>query len=256
MDSFHEQLVVRKNNSKHIAKLVIYLMLIFAVPAIFMVLGIYDIGTRYFVIVAICAFFFAVYGSYYLMTGMYTEYEYAVTNSNITIDKITAKRSRKRIISVDIKKFNTLRRLADADVQGKSYRKFFRASVTESGEDVYAAEMHLDKFNGDCLLLFSPDEATLDAMKPYLRTNVKAELFKAGAFGKGKSAKAAKAEAAEKKEAPAKIEKKTDLKKEETPKPEKAADLKKEETPTPTENKTASSQKPSNGGSTKKKKKR
>ena len=201
MDSFHEQLVVRKNNGKHVAKLVVYLLLIFAVPAIFLLLGIYDIGTRYFVIVAVCAFFFAIYGSYYLVTGMYTEYEYAVTNSNITIDKIIAKRSRKRIISVDIKKLNTLRKLKDAELYGKNFRKYFNASVTENGDDVYAAEMHLEKFNGDCLLLFSPDEKTLEAMKPYLRTNVKAELFRSGAFGKGaKTAKADKKPALEKKQ--------------------------------------------------------
>ena len=158
MDSFNEQLVVRKNTGKHVVKLVVLLLLIFSAPAIFFLLGVNGIGTRYFVIVAVCAFFFAVYGSYYLVTGMYVEYEYAVTNSNLTIDRITAKRSRKRIISVDIKKLNTLRKLKDAELSGKNFRKYFNASVTENGDDVYAAEMHLEKFNGDCLLLFSPDE--------------------------------------------------------------------------------------------------
>lgn len=176
MDTFVEQLVVRKNNGKHIAKLIVYMLLIFSVPAIFLLLG--NLWNRYFIIVAVCAFLFGVYGSYYLVTGLYTEYEYAVTNSNITIDKIIAKRSRKRIISVDIKRFNTLRKLADADISGKSYKKVFMASVTEKGDDVYAAEMHLDKFSGDCLLLFSPDEKTMNAMKPFLRTNIKTELFK------------------------------------------------------------------------------
>ncbi len=187
MDSFTEQLVIRKNNSKHIMKLIIYLLLIFTVPAVLMLMGLNGIGTHYFVIVAVCAFLFAVYGSYYLVTGMYVEYEYAVTNSNLTIDRITAKRSRKRIISVDVKKLNTLRTLKNAELDNKSFKKIFKASVTENGSDVYAAEMHLDKFGGDCLLLFSPDEKTLNTMKPYLRTNVKAELLKAGVFKSGSS---------------------------------------------------------------------
>lgn len=182
MDTFCEQLVVRKNNARHILKLVALLLLIFTVPAIFVLLG--NVWNRYFIIVAICAFLFGVYGSYYLITGMYTEYEYAVTNSNITIDKIIAKRSRKRIISVDIKKFNTFRKLKEADIGKKSYRKIFQAGITENGDDVYAAEMHLDKFGGDCLLLFSPDEKTIAAMKPFLRTNIKAEMFKSGAAAK------------------------------------------------------------------------
>ncbi len=176
MDTFVEQLVVRKNTSKHIIKLIVYILLIFLAPAFMVLLG--YIWNAYFFIVAICAFLFGVYGSYYLVTGLYVEYEYAITNSNITIDKISAKRSRKRIISVDIKKFNTLRKLKDSDISGKSYKKVFEASVTPNGDDVYAAEMHLDKFGGDCLLLFSPDQKTIDAMKPFLRTNIKAELFK------------------------------------------------------------------------------
>ncbi|MBQ1388673.1 MAG: hypothetical protein IIY78_03510 [Clostridia bacterium] len=195
MDLFNEQLVIRKNNSKHIMKLIIYLMLIFTVPTVLFFMGLNGIGTRYFVVVAVCAFLFGIYGSYYLVTGLYVEYEYAVTNSNITIDKITAKRSRKRIISVDIKKLNTLRTLKDADIDHKSFKKIFKASVTETGNDVYAAEMHLDKFGGDCLLLFSPNEKTLNTMKPFLRQNVKAELIKAGVF---KSASAGKTQPKEK----------------------------------------------------------
>ena len=209
MDTFVEQLVVRKNNAKHIAKLIIYLLLIFSAPALFVLLG--NIWNRYFIIVAVCAFLFGVYGSYYLVTGLYVEYEYAVTNSNITIDKITAKRSRKRIISVDIKKFNTLRKLSDADLAGKNYKKFFKASVTEDGDDVYAAEMHLDKFRGDCLLLFSPDEKTINAMKPYFRTNVKADLIKSGVISTAK--KEHKSAAKSDNKASAKPEKKSEAEK-------------------------------------------
>lgn len=192
MDTFCEQLVIRKNNTKHILKLVVQLLLIFTVPAIFVLLG--NMWNRYFIIVAICAFLFGVYGSYYLITGLYTEYEYAVTNSNITIDKIIAKRSRKRIISVDVKKFNTLRKLKEADIGKKSYKKVFQAGMTENGDDVYAAEMHLDKFGGDCLLLFSPDEKTILAMKPFLRTNIKSEMFKSSAAAKKTNSKKKSAE--------------------------------------------------------------
>ena len=176
MDNFTEELVVRKNTHKDIAKLVVYLLCIFSLPAIFLLLG--SAVNGYFVIVAIVSAFFGLYGSYYLVTGLYKEFEYAVTNSNITIDKVTAKRSRKRIISVDIKRFNTLRKFKDSDFDKKRYQKIFNASITPDGDDVYGAEMHLDKFGGDCLLLFSPGEKTLEAMKPYLRNNIRAEMFK------------------------------------------------------------------------------
>ena len=171
MDNFTEQLVVRQNTARDWIKTSIYLLCLFIIPAVFVLLGV--TVNFYFIIVAVCAFFFVCYASYYLLTGMYLEYEYAVTNSNITIDKIIAKRNRKRIISVDIKKFNTLKKLNESDFGKNNYKKVFKASITPNGDDVYGAEMHLEKFNGECLLLFSPDEKTLAAMRPYLRASVK-----------------------------------------------------------------------------------
>lgn len=171
MDIFNEQLVVKQNTAMDKIKITVYLLGIFLIPAIFILLGV--TVNFYFIIVAICAFFFACYASYYLLTGMYLEYEYAVTNSNITIDKVIAKRNRKRIISVDIKKFNTLKKFNESDFNKKSYKKVFKASITPNGDDVYGAEMHLDKFNGECLLLFSPNEKTLEAMRPYLRATAR-----------------------------------------------------------------------------------
>lgn len=176
MDTFTEELVVKKNTHKDIAKLIAYLLGILSIPAIFILLGVTVNG--YFIIVAICAAFFAIYASYYLVTGLYKEFEYAVTNSNITIDKVIAKRNRKRVISVDIKRFNTLKKFKDSDFDKKNYHKIFNASITPDGDDVYGAEMHLDKFGGECLLLFSPSEKTMDAMKPYLKNTIKAEIFK------------------------------------------------------------------------------
>lgn len=176
MDTFTEQLEKRQNTGKDITKLVIYLLAIFAIPAIFILLGV--TVNFYFIIVAVCAFFFCIYGSYYLVTGLYVEYEYAVTNSNITVDKILGKRTRKRIISVDLKRFNTFAKLKDTDISKKSYRKIFKASITPDGDDVYAAEMHLDKFGGECLLLFSPNQKTLDAMTPYLKNTIRIALKK------------------------------------------------------------------------------
>lgn len=170
MDTFTEQLVVRQNTAQDKIKMTVYLLCLFIIPAVFVVLGV--TVNFYFIIVAVCAFFFVCYASYYLLTGMYLEYEYAVTNSNITIDKVIAKRNRKRIMSVDIKKFNSLKKLNESDFD-KKYKKVFKASVTQHGDDVYGAEMYLEKFGGDCLLLFSPNEKTLSAIRPYLKTTIR-----------------------------------------------------------------------------------
>lgn len=235
MDTFTEELVVKQNTQKDIAKLVVYLLGIFTVPAIFILLGV--TVNAYFIIVAICAAFFAIYGSYYLVTGLYKEFEYAVTNSNITVDKVIAKRNRKRVISVDIKRFNSLKKFKDSDFAKKDYRKIFKASITPDGDDVYGAEMHLEKFGGECLLLFSPGEKTLDAMKPYLKNTIKAEMFKNSA--KKSSSKKSTAE----------LNKKSDVKTADKAENSKAAASQPSEKSKPENNKAESGNNNKSGGS-------
>ena len=177
-DRYTEQLEKRQNTPNDTIKAVLSLVGVFTVPFIFIILGVFV--NFYFIVVAVCAFFFAVYGSYYILNGLYVEYEYTVTNSNITVDKVIGKSRRKMIMSVDLKKFHTLAKLKDVDINSNKYEKIFRASVTPDGDDVYAAEMHLDKFGGNCLLLFSPNEKTMDAMIPYLKNTIKISLRNSG----------------------------------------------------------------------------
>jgi len=177
-DRYTEQIEKRQNTPKDTLKVVLELVGVFTIPFIFIILGVFV--NFYFIVVAVCAFFFAVYGSYYILNGLYVEYEYTVTNSNITIDKILGKSRRKMIMSVDLKKFNTLAKLKDTDIESKKYEKIFRASITPNGDDVFAAEMHLDKFGGDCLLLFSPNEKTLESMMPYLNNTIRIGLRNSG----------------------------------------------------------------------------
>ncbi|MBQ1516797.1 MAG: hypothetical protein IIZ46_01140 [Clostridia bacterium] len=177
-DRYTEQLEKRQNTPKDTIQTVLSLIGVFTVPFIFIILGVFV--NFYFIVVAVCAFFFAVYGSYYILNGLYVEYEYTVTNSNITVDKVIGKSRRKMIMSVDIRKFNSLAKLKNADIESKKYEKIFRASITPDGDDVFAAEMHLDKFGGDCLLLFSPNEKTLESMLPYLKNTIRISLRNSG----------------------------------------------------------------------------
>ena len=48
------------------------------------------------------------YGLWWLLTSLNIEYEYSVTNGDIDIDQITAKRKRKRIVSVSGAKIESL----------------------------------------------------------------------------------------------------------------------------------------------------
>lgn len=97
MDHYNEQLVRKQTEASDTAKrvligagtvilsaAVIFAMLLFAFPMLLIIVfGIF-------------------YLSWFLLSGTVTEYEYIVTNSDLDIDKITGKRKRKRLITVNL----------------------------------------------------------------------------------------------------------------------------------------------------------
>ncbi|MBE6831798.1 MAG: hypothetical protein E7519_16480 [Ruminococcaceae bacterium] len=113
---------------------------------------------------------------YYLISSRSLEYEYSVTNSDITIDKIISRRSRKKVISVDAHDIEALGRYRKEDHQKQSYSARFNASEYENGRDAwYLAARHPQK--GRILVLFSPSEKVLAAIKPFLSRQVAVNAF-------------------------------------------------------------------------------
>ena len=55
-----------------------------------------------FILIVTCA---VLYGAYFLITNQSVEYEYAVTNDEMDVDKIIAKRKRVHLITVSTKTF-------------------------------------------------------------------------------------------------------------------------------------------------------
>ena len=98
------------------------------------------IGTAAVLLAAVFMFFAMIFGFYsltilavlslfggvWLLGGMNVEYEYIVTNNEMDIDKITGKRKRKRMITVDLSNaedfipFGTDNTAADATVHASS----------------------------------------------------------------------------------------------------------------------------------------
>ena len=97
MDSYCEQLVAKTRTSGDIAKAVITILISLLLAAGFgyLIMWIGLIG------LLLAAGSIAL--GFWLVTGMGVEYEYIITNDEMDIDKITGKRKRTRMITVDIK---------------------------------------------------------------------------------------------------------------------------------------------------------
>lgn len=167
MDVFVEQLVKKPSNGKTLALKLLIGFGVFVVSAFCLYLMLIGIVAALLLIAA------AVYGGYFLISGLNSEYEYIVTNGEIDIDKIIAQRKRKRLITAKPSKFEAFGKLADAaPVSGITVVEA-GGIPDEAAEDHYIDFTH-DNF-GKVRLIFTPTERTIEAIKPFLPRAVRVE---------------------------------------------------------------------------------
>lgn len=167
MDVFVEQLVKKPADGKTLALkiLIAFGVILVSLFCLYLML----IG----IVLALLLIFAAIYGGFYLISGLNAEYEYIVTNGEIDIDKIIAKRKRKRLITAKPSKFEAFGKLADAaPVSGITVVEA-NGIADEEAEDYYIDFTH-DSF-GKVRLIFTPTERTLEAVTPFLPRPVKVE---------------------------------------------------------------------------------
>ena len=105
MDTFFEQIVPVKKTAKDY-------FLLFGIWLAALILSFLVIS---FLLTTVFVFSFTIaglifYGAFLLSKRLFIEYEYIVTNGTLDIDKIIAKSSRKRMISIEIKDISSIER--------------------------------------------------------------------------------------------------------------------------------------------------
>jgi len=112
-----------------------------------------------------------IYGVYYFVTALNTEYEYALTGSELDVDCITAKRKRKRLVSVDCKKFEIVAPVNEGDYMA-DYRmyKVLDYAGNKMSQNCYFAAYEQNGIK--TCLMFEPTEAMLRGMKKYIPDKV------------------------------------------------------------------------------------
>lgn len=105
-------------------------------------------------------------GAGYLMSKLSKEYEYALTNNEIDIDVIYNKNSRKRVITIDMKKINIMASIKDENHSGEINKpglKVINASDNANDESTYAIITESEKV-GLCKVLISPNDTLLNEL--------------------------------------------------------------------------------------------
>ena len=151
MDIFAEQIVERKRRGKDFAIIaVIVLGAILLSLLLTLLLGAYSF-------VFVCGAWF---GAYWLITRGQIEYEYIITSTVLDIDKIMAKRSRKRLFSIDLKEAERFMPIENMPATNEKV-----IDVTPNGieDGVYGIDL---RENGQVKrVLFKPNKKILDSAK-------------------------------------------------------------------------------------------
>ena len=173
-DVFVEYMIKRKKGAKDwalllgavvLAVVLVWLSFLAAVAVNFPIIP-------YFVIIA-CG-----YGLYWVWTQSSLEFEYSFTNGDITVDKIIAKRKRKRVVSFDAKNVELIGEVGENTVKaGSEVKTVYRTGVLASGQGGWYIVYSRDGGSSKSMLLFSPNEKFIQALKPFLPARVRLDAF-------------------------------------------------------------------------------
>ncbi|MDQ2087700.1 DUF6106 family protein [Herbivorax sp. ANBcel31] len=161
MDLFVEKIVERKKNIfDYMLIFSIFFFSLFLASLILLVIGIDVISAGLLIVLA--------YLAYYLISLRKVEYEYAITNGELDIDKIVAQRRRKRVFSAKCRDFDVFGKL-DSEKYNDEVRETpqkIKAVTSMNSEDVY---FFTANYKGSkVLVFFEPDERMLKSLKPYI----------------------------------------------------------------------------------------
>lgn len=165
MDIFMEKIVKKRKDIKD--NLLSVAIIFGALILIFIALNVQVLaGVGLFIVVGIG------YVAYLLLTSRNIEYEYAVTNGDLDIDKIIAQRKRKRIFSANCKNFEIVARVKSHHYtqQYRNFKNKIDCSSFIENDDVYFVVLQYK--NEQTILYFEPTEKMLNSFKTFIPRKV------------------------------------------------------------------------------------
>ncbi|MCL2089080.1 MAG: hypothetical protein FWH14_06325 [Oscillospiraceae bacterium] len=164
-DVFFEQIVPKRPEKKDAVKGVLILLGTLAVFSLLLFLAAFMRELAPLIILAALGVF---YLGVLLYRNLSVEFEYIITNGELDVDKIIAKRKRKRILSVNVKTFDARGSFSkDEQLRERYDTKIFACSHIDDTENMYAIFSH--KTFGKTLLVITPNQKIEENIKRYVR---------------------------------------------------------------------------------------
>jgi hypothetical protein len=178
MDVFLEYMVKKKKSSRDILNIALFVFGAIVVSYLGLAIGnlLKNQGIGLLIVAA------GWYGMYYFTSLLNIEYEYAVTNGELDIDKIMGQKKRKRIITVKPKNIELLAHVNDERFQNQYNNPNLKAIDVSSGNvDVENIYFIIFSKDGQKLrIVFEPTDKMLKSFKQHSPQNVFLPLGKEG----------------------------------------------------------------------------
>lgn len=183
MDVFVEQIVRRKKTNADVTKqslilattVILILICIFYSPLIIVYFNSIGFGA-----IGMLAFLGAIvgigYGGFRLVISFDIEYEYIFTNGELDIDKVIAKRERKRLLTVEVKTIIDFGSV-NQEVVDKNYDNRVHAYSDYTNNNTCYATFESATL-GKTILIFNPNEKLYGRIKETLSPALKRKLEK------------------------------------------------------------------------------
>lgn len=117
-----------------------------------------------------------VYFGYFFITRRSVEFEYSLTNDTFDVDKIIAKRTRKRLISTSVRNFDDFGPYHPEEHAQKQYEKKYFSCSSQKADDLWYF-VAKGSNEGNTLVVFNGSERLLQAIKEQLPRQMYQEFF-------------------------------------------------------------------------------
>lgn len=180
MDNYYEQIVKKRFTTLQMNTIILGLILdIVSIVLCIVFSGIISV----LIPVSLILLGVGVWLVIYLIRNTKIEYEYTFVMGEMRIEKIKNQSKRKKIAAFDVKDIDDIgkflnRETGEKNINLKSFPNVLHVEENETKDDTYYVVIH-DKLKGNhALLIFTPNETTLQKLRPYLSVELKKKFLK------------------------------------------------------------------------------
>ncbi len=173
MDNFYEQLVVKNETSGDKARRIGTVISGSLFTLCLVLIAMLQMDRPIMALLGLLLAVGAGYGTYFLVTTSYVEYEYAFTNGELDVDKIIAKKKRSSLVGINVSSFSDFGKYSDDMEESEDMTVIF-ATDNVISKEYYADFEHKDY--GKTRLVFVPDERMMENIRKFLPAKLKQKL--------------------------------------------------------------------------------